>query len=318
MKKTASFLIVFLVFLLFGSSGVLAIDKIKIGSAIREYPGYYLPILAAEEKGFWKNNGLEVEWIPFKGSPLLAAGMAAGDVKVGIDGTTSVLQAASRALPVIIVSDFQTENDFTLYVRAGSPIKEPIDLKGTKIGVTRLGVISHCFGILIAKKFGIEKDVKFIGTGGTPETAAALRTGVIDATVLPVSQFAEIVLKGEFRQVTRAADYLPKEWLMMVVFAHKDFVKERPDVVRRTIKALMEAIDFINKNPLWAIEKMKTESGFSEEAARLVHKTIVFTKDGRINRKAVENVLNFLVEFGIITKEKAPEVDKLFTTEFTR
>lgn len=318
MKKTALFLMVLLVFLWVEKSDVLAIDKIKIGTAIREFPTYYLPILAAEERGFWKNNGLEVEWVPFKGSPLLMTGMISGDIKVGIAGSTGVLQAASRGLPVIIISDLQSKNDFTLYVKADSPIREPRDLKGAKIGVTRLGVVSHCFGILIAKKFGIEKDVKFIGTGGTPETAAALKVGAIDGTVLPVFEFAELVARGEVRQVTRAADHLPVEWLMDVVFTHKDFIKERPDIIKRTIKGLLEAIDFIDKNPTWAIEKMKAESGFSEVAVKLVYQELGFTKDGRVNRKAVENVINFLVEYGIITKEKAPEVDKVFTSEFTR
>jgi len=103
-----------------------------------------------------------------------------------------------------------------------------------------------------------------------------------------------------------------------VITARKDFSKKSPDLVKRAVKSVLQATDFITKNPRWAIEKMKSKDlvGYPEEAAKLVYNSITWSKDGRITRTALENVRNFLIEYGIITKEKAPSLEEFFTDEF--
>lgn len=319
MKKVATFLVIVLAFLLIGiSSHVLAIDKIKLGTAIKEPPEYYLPILAAEEQGLWKKNDLEVEWVPFKGSPLLFSAMATGDIKVGIANVTGPIQAISRGLPITNISDLHPNTAYTLFVRPDSKYRDPRDLKGATLGTARLGTLAHCYSIIVAKTAGIDKTVKYVGTGGAIESIAALKSGAIDAYLLTTTVFAEMLVKGELRQIAQMKDYLPKEWLMEVVFAHKDFVRERPDAVKRVVKAIGESIEFVNKNPDWAIKKIRSESGFSEEAARFTLQAIRFAKDLRLSRKAMGNVIDFCVEYEIIKKEQAPSADEIIPKEFAR
>lgn len=80
----------------------------------------------------------------------------------------------------------------------------------------------------------------------------------------------------------------------------------------------MQGVEFTLKNSPWAIEKMKELSGFPVESARLVVERLPgqFTRDGRINRKAVENLRDFLMEYEIIPRDKPLAVEELFTSEF--
>ena len=66
--------------------------------------------------------------------------------------------------------------------------------------------------------------------------------------------------------------------------------------------------------------KMKEVQRFSDAAAALMfdeHVAVNFTKDGKINRKAVENLRTFLIQYGIIEEGRTTPVDELFTNRFT-
>src|SRR3990172_586483 len=158
----------------------LAIEKIQLGSAIKLTPAYYLPVVTGDEKGFLKENGLEVEWVPFQSAPDMHRALAGAAMNMGLDTGTGKIQAASRGIPVYTVSDLQHNEGVALYVLPGSPIKGPKDLKGARIGITRPGSTDHANAQFVAKVLGIEKDVKYLGTGGIPQKMAALRAGVID------------------------------------------------------------------------------------------------------------------------------------------
>ncbi|MEE8448091.1 MAG: ABC transporter substrate-binding protein [Thermodesulfobacteriota bacterium] len=297
---------------------IKAAEKIKFGTPVKLSPVLYLPVLAGEERGFWKKNNVSVEWLPFRGGSALYRGIAANSVEMGVSSTGSHMRAAGRGVPVVIVAESNRSQDFIVWVRADSRFKNPRDLKGARIGVPRLGGSSHGFGLVIVKALGLEKDVKFLGMGGIRPEPAALKTGGIDAIIEPISIPAELKVMGVVRELVSTSDYLPKEWMSNAVFARRDFLKAKPKMVSGVVKAFIEAARFITGNEAWSIEKMKQMSHYSEEAARLVYKQLNFTRDGKIRKKALENVLNFYIKQGIISKESAPSLETLYTMEFTR
>lgn len=64
--------------------------------------------------------------------------------------------------------------------------------------------------------------------------------------------------------------------------------------------------------------KVKSISGWSEEVARTFYaKEMSNSKDGKTDGEALQNVLNFLIEYGIVPKDKAPKLEQLYTTRFT-
>lgn len=312
--------LLFLLMMTFFSFGLvfaaLAADKVALSTAVKVYPGYYLPVLAAEEKGFWKDNGLEVEWVPFPGTAAQFVAVAARASNIGLTPSDGAPVAAERGSPVFMVAELIPREPFLVWVKADSPYRHPRDLKGTKFGTPRLGGTSHAFGRIVARAYGIEKDMRFIGAGGLPEMYAALRAGALDVIAQPISLTVGMKMAGIIREIGSMADYLPKPWLEHVIFARKDYARSNPDLVRRTIKATLQATDFMKKDSRWTIDKMKSLSGYSEAAAKAVYDDLEFTTTGRLERKAVENIRTIFIEYGILTKDKAPAVDDLFTNEY--
>lgn len=294
-----------------------AAEKVRFG-AVKAYPPYDLTILAAQEKGFWKEQGVEVDSALMKGGADVLRAATAGAISVGSMGAAATIQGIARGVPVFIVADYKTKSDFTLYVRADSSYKEPKDLKGAKIGVTALGGSTHVYALVVTKVAGLEKEVRFVGSGGIVESSAALRVKAIDVLSQSGFQMVPLLLAREVRVLALMADYLPKEWADIILFAHKDIIKDRPDALRRVVKAILKSSDFIMTNRSWSVEKLKTTQGVSEEGARLMFEQFHLSRTGKIERKAMENMRNLFIEYEIIPKgTTAPPVEDMFDTRFT-
>lgn len=311
-----SFILLALILVTAGGK-IEAAEKIRFGTPVKLDPILYLPVLAADEHGFWKQNDVSVQWLPFKGGAALYRAVVAGSVDMGLSSTGSEMRAAGRGVPVVIVAESAHSQDFIVWVGSESRFKKPSDLKGARIGVPRLGGASQGFGLAIVKALGLEKDVKFIGAGGIRAELAALKTGKIDAIVEPITIPIKLKVQGVVRELVSTAQYLPKPWLAHVVFAHRDFMNAKPEAVGRAVKAFITTADFLRKNKRWAIDKMKEMSGYSDEAAQIVYARLDFTRDGKVRKEAVENVLNFFIEQGVIPRKEAPPVETLYTTKFT-
>ncbi|MEE8448771.1 MAG: ABC transporter substrate-binding protein [Thermodesulfobacteriota bacterium] len=296
---------------------VEAAESVKIGTSIRAFSVYVLTFSAGDENGIWKRHGVNVEWVPFKGGSAQYRAVAAGSLKLGLGPAVSEVRAIARRVPMVIVMNYQSLQEFFVWVQTGSRLRKPKDLRVAKIGVSRFGGAQHAYGLAAVKALGLEKQAKFIAVGGISSTLAALKTARIDAMVQPLEIMVKMKVKGEVRELLSVADHLPRPWPAHMLFAHKDLVKEDPGTIKKTVSALLDISGYIGKNPRWAVSKMEKVLGYPEGAAKLIYDNYRFSKDGRIDRRGLINVRDFLVEFGIVPKKKAPELNKIYTTEFT-
>lgn len=295
----------------------LPLERVRVGTSVRESPFYNLPILAGEDMGFWREEGLELQFLPFKGGTEMHRAVAAASLDVGVSGAISVVQNISRGLPEVIVADMQADNAFYLWVPTESSIREPKDLKGARIGVNRFGGTVHAFARALAKALKMEKEIRFVAGGGVREELAAMKAAKLQGRVSEKFTMAPLKFAGEVRELVSVKDFLPREWPDLVIFARKDFSETKPEATRKSIRAILKGADYLQRDQAWAVEKMRMAFGFTEGLARGVYQDLRYGKDGRIDRKGLENVRNFLMEYGIVPKEKAPPLEKLFTREFT-
>src|SRR3990167_3021285 len=86
---------------------VQAVEKLNFGTATRTSPHYVLPMVTAEEKGFWKEQGLEVTWVPFNSGALLIQGFDARAVHMGINSLPETPVGIARGVPIILVGDLK-------------------------------------------------------------------------------------------------------------------------------------------------------------------------------------------------------------------
>ncbi|MGH7088468.1 MAG: ABC transporter substrate-binding protein, partial [Stellaceae bacterium] len=281
-------------------------EPLKYGSAVKLSPVFYLPVLAAEARGFFKENGVAAEWFPARSGADLQREFAASAIPIASSTGTADVLAIARGVPTVIVANLQSNDDFAIWIGADSRIRAPQDLKGAKLGVSQLGGAEHAYGRLTADRLGLANEVRFVSTGGIQESLALLATGGIDGVVLTPSQMINLKLKGKVRNLLPVE--LPKPWEAFTVTARRDFVAKQPDQVRRVVRALIAANRFIMSpdGKPWALATMKSESKYSDVAAEAIYKTLDLSQDGRIDPAAIRNVTQFLVKYDLLKPDQAP------------
>lgn len=294
-----------------------ALDKVKFATVVRA-PSYDMPLLAAQEKGFWAENGLELEWLAMEGPAATFQALVAGSVDLGMSDVASAMLAASQGVPLKIVTDLKTSDYWHIWVRADGPIRELKDLKGTRIVTMTMPSAPGAYGLFLLKVAGLsEKDVKLVRLRSPRERAAALRAGIIDAYVGATQSGMPLKVRGMVRSLISMKPYLPEEWPMHVLFSHIEFIGKRPEVLKRTIRVFLRATEFVQDNPEWTIRSLMSYSKYPEDAARETFKLMKYGRDGKINIKALNNVRNFLIDWGVISEEKAISLELLVNRKFT-
>ena len=302
------------------ASNLAAQEKVVYGTAIKLSAVYYLPVLAAQEQGFFKKNGIEAEWVPTQSGPDLQRDITSGAIQIGsLTGATDI-PAIAKGVPSVIIANLQSEDGFAVWVNTKSRFQVPLDLKGSKIGVSRLGGAEHAYGQLVARGLGIAPDVQFVSTGGVSESVALLTTGGIDGVVLSPHQMVDLQIQGRVKPLLTVNKYEAKPWLSYTIVAGTDFVAKKPDTVKRVVASILEANRFLMSpaGKPFAIAKMKEVHHYSDEAAAAIYEILDLSKDGKFEKKAIQNVVDFMVNYDLMKATDISSIDKLYTDKFVR
>lgn len=305
---------ILMVFTLITASAQAA-EKVRFASHFKANPHYTLPAIAALEKGYWKEAGLEAEWFPFDSPAIMWRAVAAGKIDMGTAGLTSLIHSLAAGLPVAYVARPGITTRFYIWVPTDSPIREPRDLKGARVGVTALGTAPHFYGAAVAKALRMEKEIKLVGAGGGVPAIAALKARAVDGLLLSNLTMAPVKAEGEVRELLAIEDYLPGGLTEDILYAHREFVEKKPEVVRKVVKGYLKAAELVTRDRDWAIKTMKKDFGFSEKVAVVVYPMMRY-EFGKIDEKMIEDNIRFQVEYGLLTKEKAPAVEKIYAKGF--
>lgn len=270
-----------------------------------------LPVLAAQEQKTWQKYGLDAEWFNIRGAASMYRAAAAGQIDAGTGGAIGMMTAIARGVPLVIVVSTGEEN-FFMWVSVKGPIAAPKDLRGAKIAVTSLGGSIHAFSQAVVKSLGLEKEVKFVATGGPRESLAAIKTGSAEAYISSFSSMVKLKLAGEFKEVLSVSDYLPKEFADGVIFVRKGLLREEGKKARKLALALRDAINFIRANPAWALQKLESQFGQSALEAKLILENIRWPADGKITAAEVEGVKKFAIQYGLAKAEEFPPLSEYF------
>ena len=264
-----------------------AADKIRI--AVTNFNMAFLPSGIALKRGFFKEEGLEAEVIRMNANIAIAA-LAGGDV-----GYTmifgSVVRAAIRGLPVKVVASFMDSSTHALIARP--EFRSAKDLKGKTLGVQAYGATDHVAANMMLKHFGVdpEKDIKTVALGSAAARLAALKEGVVDVVVVAPPADVEGKKLG-FPILTRAYEVFNFPFVGLGTTVKK--IQERPDEVKRTIKALIKANRFLRNNREGAIQ-MLVEWGRTEwELAVAAYDSAwqVHNLDGHIPEDGLRSVVD--------------------------
>ena len=218
-----------------------AADKIRI--SVTNFNMSFLPAGLAVKRGFFKEEGIEAEVIRMNANVAITA-LASGDTDYTmIFG--SVVRAAIRGLQVRVVASLIDGSTHALISRP--EFKSAKELKGKTLGIQAYGATDQVAAMMMLKHLGVdpEKDIKFVALGPAAGRLAALKEGVVEVAVISPPGDEEGRKMG-FNILARAYELFTFPFVGLGTHTRK--LKERPDEVKRTIKALIKANRFIRQN----------------------------------------------------------------------
>ena len=231
------FLFIFLALGLFSLPG-LAADKL-IGFHSARTMSQAMPWIA-EEVGLFRKYDLDFQLVYISSAPLVTAAILGGDAQVAISGGEPIIRAhAQGATDLVFVAS--AKNTLTHSILAKPEIKRPEDLKGKKLGVSRLGSNSHYFIIQALRKNGMEPtDVTFIQTGGQVENLAALFSGAVDAATMTGPSGGTRAAAQGFRYVVYGPD-LQIPFAAATLITRRSVINTRGPVIEKFVRVTAEA-----------------------------------------------------------------------------
>lgn len=264
------------------------------------------------EKGFFKEEGLDVEFISTQ-NPV--AGLTSKDIDIADLATTQAIIAAGKGAPLKIVSSmFRTKGAFYLIARPG--IDKIEDLKGKKVGAAVLGTGLDAYTQVILKKHGLSKDdVTLVANGVNDAAYASLTSGQVDATIIhePFVSLAEISGKGKL--LAKGWDYLPN-FHTGVLVAGSDFVEKHSDVVEKLLRAYFKSQEYakshLNEYKTYFLTQVKVDSKAVDKAFE--RELVLWENKPDIDKQALQETQQIQVDLGF--QDKIYDVDKILDLRF--
>lgn len=275
MKKNLGIVLATLILSIYGA--VQAADKVRI--AFPTFNVVFFTAGLAQERDFFKEQGLEAEIIRMT-APVCIMALANGDIDYTMV-TGSVIQGALRGLPLKLIAGFLDRPTVTLI--ALPKYKSVRDLRGMTLGISAFEAQPHVMARMIMKHFGIEldKEVKVLALGSEDARFAALRQGIVDGIMLSPPADAEGKRLG-FNILARASEFFNYPTAGLATRVQK--IKERPDEVKRIVKAMIKANRFIRENRESAIQVLAKWGRTDMERATASYDSTwsVYSPDGSI------------------------------------
>ena len=208
----------------------------------------------AQEEGLFRKNGLEVELVHIASTSRAIQTLLAGELAYTyMDGRTAV-QATLKGADVAIVAGVANRLVFSFMAR--SEIKTFNDLKGKKIGITRLGSSTHSVTLWVMNRFGLKPDdYQLMQLVDVPNIFTAMMAGQIDAGALsPPTNF-----RGRKVGLTELIDLSKEgpEYVSVAIGSTRSFLKNNEEMTRRFVRGYSEGVLFLKANKAAGIKAIQ-------------------------------------------------------------
>lgn len=237
---TVSILLVFLATPLHAQKG----PKLRITYA--SIGGQTLYLWVAQKEGIFRKYGIEAEIVYVPGSSAAVMALIAGDVQAAILGGPSIISTNRKQIETVVVASFVSRLVMTLY--GAKDITSLQQLKGKKIGITRFGTTSDFAARYALKKASLapDTDVALVQIGDQATRVAALRKGVIQATLIQPPVTLLMGREGYPKLVDMTEEKLAYPLSTLVV--SQSFFRKSPETIQSIISALAEAVHLLKGN----------------------------------------------------------------------
>ena len=211
-----------------------------------------VPVYVAQEKGFYRENNIDVDAVFTRGGGENVQAVVSGDAQIGLStGTLAIISAFVKKAPIKIVGAEITGLDSFWYAQSNTPIRRLEDLAGKKIAYSRPGSSTHMGTLAIADQIKAKglKPPELLSLGGIPEVYTAVRTGQADSGWSVPPYELDRVEKGELRVVVKGDELVSlRDITPRVHFVNNAFAAKNPEAVRGFFRAQQKALDYMFEN----------------------------------------------------------------------
>jgi len=211
-----------------------------------------IPFRAALARGYFKQQGLQIEPILIRGGPAAIAALVSGEVDfASIGGAQAIFRAKARGLDLSIIGCISSTTNYILLGNKQTRTVE--DLKGKPIGITGAGTYSEFAVKAFLKKNNInpDKDVVLRAIGGTVLRAAAIEKGLIAAAPFSTEDAVRL-MKAGYAVISNMNESLGIPQNILV--ARNEMLEKYPETSKRMLKAYIQGIQLAKFNKKEALK----------------------------------------------------------------
>jgi NitT/TauT family transport system substrate-binding protein len=269
------------------------------------------PLYLGVDKGFFDEEGLKIDPQLAEGGAAIVPSVLSGDYQIGFSNTTSLIIAASKKLPIQIISQGVLAGETTkeawdgVIVPKGSDIKEIGDLEGKTVAVNTLNNVSQVVVNTALKKAGADyTKVKYVEVP-FPDMNTALESGRVDAAFQVEPGYSGGLAAGS-KNISNAYEEMAPNYTVATYFASKQYIGENRDVVDRFNRAMQKSLDYASQHD----DEVRAIVGtYTEIPKEVLDKMNLPVWKSDLNRPTIEQTSAAALEYGFIEEE--PSLDEL-------
>jgi len=215
--------------------------------------GLHVPFYYGKERGFYKEEGIDLTINEGRGSANTVQVVAAGSDTFGLADSSSVVATAAKGAEIKSVMSLLNSTGFSVVSLAATGIKTPKDLEGKKLAVSPGDPLGQLFRALAAhNKLDMSK-ITFVQVDPAAKVVSVLEKRVEALLGGADDQYFLIKYKGEEPAALRFADH-GANIVGMTILTQEATIKSKADLVRRFVKATARSWEEAKKNPEAAVD----------------------------------------------------------------
>jgi len=308
------------------ASTAFALDKVTLMLNWYVY-GEHAPFYYGKEKGYFKDAGIDLEIQEGRGSATVTQVVAAKTVQFGYVDVPTMMRAAVKGAPVIAVGVALQTNPMSVMGFAEKNIRKPDDIKGKTVASTPGDSMSQIWPLFLKKTGLKESDFKTV-SGDAVTKLNAVINGQADLLLGYVMDQSMKIKDATGKDVfpIKFADY-GINLVSSGIIAHKNFVKENADLVKRFMAAATKSVEEASKHPkdaAQAILNANPKGGRIETLTQGFELTIPLYRDpsGKksqpfdVSDNNMKDTVDVLVEYGGLEAKAKDEFKTYYTNQY--
>jgi len=274
----------------------------------------------AKQEGLFKKNGLDVELLHIPSSSRGIQAILAGEIAFSFMDGSNAAQANLKGANIALVAGATNRQVFSLMAKP--EFKRITDLRGKKIGITRIGSSTHTSALYALGSAGLRpSDYQILPLMEVPNIYTALVAGQVDAGVMSPPTNGRAKKTGFFELMNLAKD--GPEYVSVGVGVSRAYIKTNEDIVRRVVRSYAEGVHIFRTNKAAALKMIQNhlkvkEVEIQEDTYNQFREYLEYPP--YVSRKGMETILAELGEKDPAAKAAKPDdfTDMRFVAELEK